>query len=143
MDRNGKTFLQISSQCPDVIQSIDGHHPASREARAKARAKAETKKKDKPEIYEGQGADFEVFWARYWRKTAKLTAAESFRKAVISKDRFGLVLTALEIQSTGMLERQPEKRPHASTWLNQRRWEDEPDPQPNGKYFTNEELAAL
>jgi len=81
--------------------------------------------KQKYERYEGQDADFEVFWSRYWRKIAKSSAADSFRKMVISKEIFGLVLTSVAIQAPLMLARDPDKRPHGSTWLNQRRWEDE------------------
>jgi hypothetical protein len=35
-------------------------------------------------------------------------------------------MVAVQAQSAEMMARSPDKRPHASTWLNQERWNDEP-----------------
>ena len=46
-------------------------------------------------------------------------------------DEFRLqAMKALEYQLPELLSREPEKRPHASTWFNQDRWADTPEPDP-------------
>lgn len=73
---------------------------------------------------------FELFWSAYPRRTKKSTARASFVRA-IKKTTLDVMLTALEWQreqeswndrdECGVLRYVP----HASTWLNQERWDDE------------------
>lgn len=73
--------------------------------------------------------EFKVFWAPYPRKVVKDAAAESYKRAR-SKGA-----TAEEIQaglvrwlgSVDWADQDLKHLPHASTWLNQRRWKDEPE----------------
>lgn len=65
--------------------------------------------------------DFELFWKAYPRHESKSQAMKSWKS---TKPDLQIVLKAIEIQKQG----EQWKRniiPHASTWLNQRRWEDE------------------
>jgi hypothetical protein len=73
-----------------------------------------------------QGAWFAEWWREYWRRVAKKSAAQAFRKHVRTESRFQEVMKATRAQKPEMLEREPEKRPHGATWLNQERWTDEP-----------------
>lgn len=69
---------------------------------------------------------FAQFWSRYWRKVAKKTALAAFKNHVKTAERAEMVQRAVEMQRATMLARDPEGRPHAATWLNAERWEDEP-----------------
>jgi len=82
---------------------------------------------------------FADFWALYPRKVAKKAAAGAFLKAVRSEARWRKVKAALEAQLPGLLAREPEKRPHPATWLNQERWNDEPDPPAQGAVPSRQE----
>lgn len=71
---------------------------------------------------------FALFWEKYWRKKGKAEAWKSFKRAVKTPALWDAVWAALNEQWQEQMERDPQHRPHATTWLNQRRWEDEPDP---------------
>lgn len=68
--------------------------------------------------------DFETFWTAYPRKESKAQAKKSFAKVNVSMDE---LLQALETQKQSDQWRRDGGQyiPYASTWLNQRRWEDE------------------
>lgn len=68
--------------------------------------------------------DFEVFWKAYPRKESKAQAKKSFAKVTVPLET---LLPALETQKRSDQWSRNDGRyiPYASTWLNQRRWEDE------------------
>lgn len=89
---------------------------------------------------------FEVFWKSYPRKTGKGAAWKAFWTAsahVGSQNKLlELCLDALEwqLESEEHLNREGQYIPHAQTWLNQRRWEDENPEGETGNeddYFTD------
>jgi hypothetical protein len=73
---------------------------------------------------------FARFWEAYPRKIGKGAAEKAYRAAcakIGGPDPPGVLLAALErVKATW---REPEFIPHPSTWLNQSRWEDEPETQ--------------
>lgn len=73
--------------------------------------------------------DFAVFWKAYPRKESKVQAQKAFAKADV---RLDVLLQALEVQKqTGQWQRDGGRFiPYASTWLNQKRWEDDLSAQP-------------
>ena len=73
--------------------------------------------------------DFESFWKSYPRKDSKTQAKKAFAKVDVPLDR---LLQAVEVQKQTEQWRRDGGQfiPYASTWLNQRRWEDEPPAQP-------------
>lgn len=78
----------------------------------------------------GYSEDFLRFWEAYPRKTGKGEAAKAFAR---QKPSLEAVLSALkwQVNQPGWTKDGGQFIPHASTWLNQRRWEDEPfDPLP-------------
>jgi hypothetical protein len=81
-----------------------------------------------PELASQQKIWFAMWWAEYWHKRSKKAAWGAFRKHVKTEERFQVVLGAIRAQKPEMLEREPAKRPYASTWLNGERWEDELQP---------------
>ena len=78
---------------------------------------------------------FESFWSLYPRKIAKVIAQKASQR--IDSSEWPAIMEGLQKQLPGFRERiiSGEKQfiPHASTWLNQRRWEDEVDGQEDTK----------
>ncbi len=70
---------------------------------------------------------FDVFWSSYPRKTAKQDAFKAFEKLHLVNGDFEKVLAALEAAKASEQWGRDDGKfiPHASTWLNGRRFEDE------------------
>lgn len=80
-------------------------------------------------LLEKQTQWFAVFWEAYWRKDGgKKAAWLKFCAKVRTEQQFHCVMNAVMAQTPVMLSREIEHRPHATTWLNQERWEDEHSP---------------
>lgn len=75
---------------------------------------------------------FEEFWGVYGkiRNADKQAAKRAFMRAVQSETKFRHVMQRLELHRPGYLAREWKNRPHASTWLNGARYDDDPDPVP-------------
>lgn len=83
--------------------------------------------KRKPRVTDD--GDFNIFWEAYPRKTAKEKARQSWSKLTMTKELLEKILSAVDVHSK--LDQWTKDNgafiPHASTWLNQKRWEDEID----------------
>ena len=71
-------------------------------------------------------SDFDNFWKLYPRKTAKGAAKSAYLKALTKAEAETIYLGAERFANDP--NRDPAFTPHASTWLNQERWLDEPLP---------------
>lgn len=133
LDYWDKKFLPIYGVSPEKLQQFSGESPPSREAMAMAEANGNGGfKKIKSEtslLTETQSGWFSQFWAAYWRRIGKGEAEKSFARLVRTQERFDIVMQALALQSPWMMQKDSDKRPHPATWLNQKRWEDDPDVQ--------------
>ena len=71
--------------------------------------------------------DFERFWNAYPRHTAKANAVKAFKKLEPDEALIDTMLKAIEVQKKSEQWQRDNGQyiPHPSTWLNQRRWEDE------------------
>lgn len=69
------------------------------------------------------------FWNEYPRKVAKATAKKSFDKLKVDESLLKQILQALEIQKQSKQWQDKNYIPHAATWINQKRWEDEMESQ--------------
>ncbi len=71
---------------------------------------------------------FARFWATYPRHTARDKAAESFAKIDPDDAMFAVILAAIDAQKRWDQWTKDDGRfiPHPATWLNQKRWLDEP-----------------
>lgn len=72
---------------------------------------------------------FERFWQAYPRKVGKLAARKAYAVAVrkvAGPDPPGLLIEAVERAKPFWTD--PRFIPHPATWLNQGRWDDEPEP---------------
>jgi hypothetical protein len=70
---------------------------------------------------------FDAFWQAYPRKTAKPQAAKAFARLRPDDTLLSEMLSALTLQSqSDQWQREGGQFvPHASTWINNRRWEDQ------------------
>ena len=77
------------------------------------------------------GEFFERFWDAYPKRKGKETARKTFRKLNVDEELMETMLCAIERekQSAQWRENGGKYIPYPATWLNQRRWEDEPDPE--------------
>ena len=71
-------------------------------------------------IYNDQ---FEMFWKSYPKKTAKESAKKAWIKIKPNDELIAKITKAVKDQK--LSEREQQFIPHASTWLNNKRWEDE------------------
>lgn len=70
---------------------------------------------------------FDAFWSAYPRKTAKPQAAKAFARLRPDESLLAQMLSALALQSQSDQWQRDGGQfiPHASTWINNRRWEDQ------------------
>lgn len=78
---------------------------------------------------------FVTFWSAYPKKIAKQDAMKAFKKLRLVNGDFKKVLSSLEIAKKSEQWQREEGKfiPHAATWLNGRRFEDEQNDQPKIK----------
>jgi hypothetical protein len=69
---------------------------------------------------------FEEFWDRYPRRIGKAAARKSYVKAMKAATH-DEIMFGLSQQMPSLASREQQYIPHPSTWLNQERWNDEPD----------------
>ena len=69
---------------------------------------------------------FEDFWAAYPRKIGKGNARKAFEKAM-KRASVDEIAAGLNRQLPALSSKEQQYIPHASTWLNGERWNDEPD----------------
>lgn len=90
---------------------------------------------------------FAEFWSEYPRKVAKAKAEKAWESVKPTDEVFEKIMQAVRRQKTSEQWRKDNGQyiPHPTTWLNQRRWEDEIDilsSSPEGG-MTNGELGAV
>ena len=83
-----------------------------------------TKESNTKEIY---SCMFEAFWKAYPRKVNKQAAEKAFNKLKPSEDLFKAIMAGLENHKKSKQWTRDDGQyiPHASTWINGKRWEDE------------------
>lgn len=74
------------------------------------------------------GSRFDEFWAAYPRKTSKQAAQKAWKKINANDELFAEIMKSVEAQSAWPQWTKDDGQfiPHPSTWLNNKRWEDEP-----------------
>jgi hypothetical protein len=115
--------------------SCQSHDGVMQEQKRREQKRLEEKRTEKttspPAVADDDGAPepCEVFWSAYPRKTSKQEAKKAFKKARVSPDF--LVSDIEERLRTGhWSDSEKAYIPHPSTYLNQKRWEDEIVPRP-------------
>lgn len=84
---------------------------------------------------------FADFWAMYPRRVAKRVAEKAWSKLTPDEQRAAVMALPDHIRYWRQTDRSDELIPHASTWLNQGRWEDEL-PQVERRSVVNELTGA-
>jgi hypothetical protein len=74
-----------------------------------------------------QTEQFEQFWRTYPRRIGKGAARKAFEKA-LKLATFEEIMTGITRQLPYYSSREQQFIPHPTTWLNQERWADEPQP---------------
>lgn len=87
---------------------------------------------------------FEIFWTAYPKKKDKTKARKVFKKLNPDEALFKTILNALETQvkDKNWCKEGRQYMPYPSTYLNNRRWEDESDAEPCGADAENEAFGA-
>ena len=83
------------------------------------------------DIFPSSGS-FDEFWERYPRKIGKAAARKAFQKASL-KAWQNEIMFGLSQQMASLTAREAQYIPHPATWLNQERWNDEPEQHHNGR----------
>ena len=80
-------------------------------------------------VESAQPEGFAEFWIAYPRKIGKGSAEKAWRKARLGKPMLQTILKAIErARATEQWRKDGGQYiPHPATWLNERRWEDEPE----------------
>ena len=84
---------------------------------------------NKPPISpKGEDGNFQLFWSAYPKKIGKGLAEKSFQKITAPKETTESILKALswQVESEQWKKDNGQFIPNPATYLNQRRWEDEP-----------------
>ena len=85
--------------------------------------------REKKESEEKEGlALFERFWAAYPRHEARQNGLKAFQKLNPDEELVSVMIPWIGRARESEQWQNKDKIPHASTWLNQRRWEDDPPP---------------
>lgn len=74
-------------------------------------------------VKENNVLSFEEFWEEYPRKVSKKAAFKAFSKIEMNQELAEKIMMALHKQKKQWDD--PKYIPHAATWLNGERWEDE------------------
>jgi hypothetical protein len=123
----GKAAASPSDPVPDPVPD-----PVHRSAPSAPKARAPRSQRAQP-----PDPRFEVFWQRWPRKVDKVDALKAWAKLNPSDELVAEIYRALDwqVRQPGWQKERGRFIPHAATWLNGRRWEDEPfEPQQNQQY---------
>jgi hypothetical protein len=134
-ERAGKKIIQI-------VKWAKHQNPHRREAPSTLPAETDEVVEEELQSESGpQKADteaaFESFWKLYPRKCGKEPARKAFAKINPSPELLAQMVESLakHCASTGWTKDDGQFIPHASTWLNQKRWNDEVKPAGNVHQF--------
>jgi len=139
-DRQPQTFLSITLDkdpkvswevLSEVLESLgfhledSGFHLESEEKRSEEKRSKRREEKTSPQ--NGDETLFPEFWTAYPRKVGKKDAQRAWMKAMKTGVTFKTIIESLEKWkvSNQWTKDNGEFIPHASTWLNKERWNDE------------------
>lgn len=90
----------------------------------------------------GNDERFDTFWKSYPKRIGKGAAEKSFSKYKPSAELLSLMLSAIknQMQSEQWQKDNGQFIPNPATWLNQKRWEDEPNDKPKSDAWGYEEM---
>lgn len=116
-----------SEEEPKKTQSVIPANPDETGSKTNQEPITNNQSKEPPIPPEGAAAGFAEFWSAYPLKKAKATAEKAWAKLKPSADLQASILSAIAAHklSADWQRDGGQYIPHPTTWLNQRRWEDE------------------
>lgn len=127
-----KGFIMLLADCKQDASKL--HTNAITETE-----KRQSKSRDREETELDHFSDqFHFFWSHYPRKVAKLAASKVFNKLSTADQQ----LAADKIEGF-TFSTDTKFIPHASTWLNQKRWLDEPEPENKLSQYSENQQKSL
>lgn len=90
-------------------------------------------------------SDFEKFWEAYPKKMSRLNALKAWEELNPDNELIRKILTALEVQKKSEQWQKENGRfiPYAVKWLNEHRWEDNSEPEMEGKSIYSFDLNEI
>ncbi|MDD2850439.1 MAG: hypothetical protein PHY09_00875 [Desulfuromonadaceae bacterium] len=90
-------------------------------------------------------SDFDTFWKAYPRKKNEVAAAKAWKKLDPDPELVASIMSAVACQSCQQAWQKEGGKfiPHASTWLNNRRWEDETTSPSGGRAATSDDRYSM
>lgn len=125
-NQSTKTGRLITIENWELYQSKEENQQSEQQRPNKELTPNKNNKNDK-NIY---NAHFDTFWEKYPRKTAKAAAKKVFDKLKVDDELLNQILEALEIQKQSKQWSDKQYIPYAATFINQKRWEDEAEEEP-------------
>lgn len=121
--REKQTKAKASAQASVIARQAN----AQRTLNGRSATNTNTNTKEPPTPKGAVDNGFANFWNPYPRKTANVQAQKAWAKLNPSPELQAQILAALAVQKQSEQWKKDggEFIPHASTWLNQRRWEDQ------------------
>lgn len=121
--REKQTKAKASAQASVIARQAN----AQRTLNGRSATNTNTNTKEPPTPKGAVDNGFANFWNPYPRKTAKVQAQKAWAKLNPSPELQAQILAALAVQKQSEQWKKDGGAfiPHASTWLNQRRWEDQ------------------
>jgi hypothetical protein len=125
----------------DAIGMPSGRHNDAVVTQDQEQDQEQKKEQDLPPTPQGGVGAFDDFWKSYPRKVGKEAARKAFVKCGIA---LPVLLDALGHQQASAQWQREGGRfvPHPATWLNQGRWQDEPEPQESELPVSDEEFEV-
>ena len=107
--------------------TVDGGSARIRSLPSEEEAKAEEEAKSKSNPNTSRASAFDTFWKAYPKKSGKGAAEKAFSKLPAPASLLPKMLDAIELQKQSIQWQKENGQfiPNPSTWINQRRWEDE------------------
>lgn len=125
---NGKNIPSPALPDEDLFANLETHEPQPRTETPPATGRSDPRKASAASLARLQEQWFaDEFWPQYWRKRDKAEALKAFKKHATCEAVKAKIVVAVIAQAPSYLSRDPEHRPHASTWLNKKRYEDDVD----------------
>ena len=118
---------RIRIEVPNVLKYRDEYSQRSGQTPDQEQIQIENRKKDIPsdDILNWFESDF---WPIFPRREAKAPGLKAARAVLKTAQLREVALKGLKSQLAVLNNREPKMRPLPATWINGRRWEDEPEP---------------
>lgn len=119
-------MIKAEQSSANVCKAVQSDANACKAVQSDAKSITKTKTDTKTDTKTKKQDMFDRFWAAYPRHDTKAEARKVFDRLNPDENLLAVMLAAIEQQKKGNQWSDPRYIPQPRTWLNQRRWEDEP-----------------